>query len=1147
MNKVVVPLSLVIPAGARTAFFNVGVVDNSVPNVTARVALTATATGFRALPATLNVTDDDTPALMLTLDDPIVSEGAANPATTLTITRSPVTGERARFTVQSSNPNSATAPYNATIEPSDAAVAIPIQVVNNGFVDGSRTVTLTVYPTDDVLGAPILTAAAVTNLIVTDDDGPTLSVRVAADVISETGSTTGTVTRNTVATSNLVVTLASSLTGEATVPPTVTIPIGSASANFPINGVSDAQPDGTKRVNITAAAAGFNSGSASLNVSDIDLPDLRPIAVSVTNSALTAAVIPIGFTVTNSGLSDADGAWVDRVYLATSAAGDGLTFVGQSSQFTGLALAASYTKTVVAVLPNDPGTYYVIVVADEAGALNEGSRQNNRFVSAGTITVAPAYRATIEADLDATVAGTIIPLHGRAFSSVSGAPVPNAQVTVRAHIRGTRRVFDAFSDASGNITTYYQPLPNEAGRLQLGADHPGVDADPAQDFVNIYGLRFDSYELTTRVFPNIPASNSVEIVNLGDLPLTGLSVTADGLPGFLSMAYDVTNTLDASSRVRLSYTITTTNVVNATVRTRLRVTTVEGATATVPITINVQPLTTTLVATPGFLECGIARGTQKIIEFQVGNIGGIPSGNIEVLLPQIPWVALSSPSNLPSLGPGETNKITLVLTPPGDTPLTRFDANIYLAGENGNLLVPVRFRILSLATGDLHVEVLDDYTYYVDGAPKVTNATVRLTDPLTGTTIAQGTTFPAGTILFTNLMEGTYQMRVTADKHSTYASPVEIVAGVQTDKSVFIDRETVSYRWTVQPTTIEDRYEVVLEPVFETEVPIPVVTLDNPFFNLVIVEGGETQIELKLSNHGLIAAERVDHHGAATSGPQFTPLVEVVDVLPAMSSIEIPVRVRARAPGGGGSAGGIQAAGVPSCGTSFTGCEGVPKIGVKWSWICGADRRWHGLSAELTYTCADPNCWNNIKDFLEGKLKSNAKKLIKGGSVNLNDLPKDCACDIINIIAICAGITDPCALAALQVACAIATKDAKGAIGGASGLASCFCPTLPGLPSFSSSPPGSPQTGTVTYNTPGPAVISALPSMRGLAGIIPVRTAVRACTRHRRREPVHSRLRRLSPAAFVRACGSGLSSRSHSLGRHSLARLNSTTKAPTRP
>ena len=38
----------------------------------------------------------------------------------------------------------------------------------------------------------------------------------------------------------------------------------------------------------------------------LDLPDLRPVAISVTNVALTGTFIPISFVVTNNGLSDAD-------------------------------------------------------------------------------------------------------------------------------------------------------------------------------------------------------------------------------------------------------------------------------------------------------------------------------------------------------------------------------------------------------------------------------------------------------------------------------------------------------------------------------------------------------------------------------------------------------------------------------------------------------------------------------------------------------------------------------------------------------------------------------------------------------------------------------------------------------------------------
>ncbi len=64
-----------------------------------------------------------------------------------------------------------------------------------------------------------------------------------------------TVTRvNASLAADLVVTLASSDTTEATVPATVTIPAGQASVSFPIAAVDDTIPDGTQAVTITATA-----------------------------------------------------------------------------------------------------------------------------------------------------------------------------------------------------------------------------------------------------------------------------------------------------------------------------------------------------------------------------------------------------------------------------------------------------------------------------------------------------------------------------------------------------------------------------------------------------------------------------------------------------------------------------------------------------------------------------------------------------------------------------------------------------------------------------------------------------------------------------------------------------------------------------
>jgi hypothetical protein len=81
------------------------------------------------------------------------------------------------------------------------------------------------------------------------------------------GATTGTVTRSGASTSTaLVVTLTSSDTTEATVPATVIIGIGDASATFDVAAVDDGVTDGEQTVTITATAAAINPGSDSLVV-----------------------------------------------------------------------------------------------------------------------------------------------------------------------------------------------------------------------------------------------------------------------------------------------------------------------------------------------------------------------------------------------------------------------------------------------------------------------------------------------------------------------------------------------------------------------------------------------------------------------------------------------------------------------------------------------------------------------------------------------------------------------------------------------------------------------------------------------------------------------------------------------------------------
>ncbi|MFO0929485.1 MAG: Ig-like domain-containing protein [Gemmataceae bacterium] len=109
------------------------------------------------------------------------------------------------------------------------------------------------------------TLTATAGLTVADDD-PGLTLSVAPSTFVETAganAATVTVTRvNSPLTADLLVTLTSSDTTEATVPATVLIPAGQTAVTFAIAAVDDAIPDGTQAVTVTASAGGLTAAAA---------------------------------------------------------------------------------------------------------------------------------------------------------------------------------------------------------------------------------------------------------------------------------------------------------------------------------------------------------------------------------------------------------------------------------------------------------------------------------------------------------------------------------------------------------------------------------------------------------------------------------------------------------------------------------------------------------------------------------------------------------------------------------------------------------------------------------------------------------------------------------------------------------------------
>jgi len=931
-----VPGSVTLPIGATNATFNLTSVSNNLVTGNRLVTVYAAAQGFATVSAPITVLDVNSLSLTLQLDDSTISEGAINPATRGIITRSP--GSAAALHVQLSvhgldggTPNLVQVPADIVIPANQTVVSFNVNVHHDNLAYGSQTPTILAQALGGD-GTPLQVTASAP-LTVLEIDGAALSAQTASAMIAEGGSTTLTITRNTPPTNALPVSLTSNPAGEASLPASVVIAPGQTSTNVIVTGINDGKPDGAQEVTLTASASGFQSATAPLAVTEVSLPDLAVVEVDTPTNALAEDVITVIWTVTNSGSAQASAPWVDAVYLATDNQGGSGTLMVRATNTSTVVTGDSYTVARSFPLPSNPGTYWVVVHADEDGNVVEGAKWNNTAISA-PIVVQPPYHATVSTSISSAVTGTPIPLTGRTFFTSDGSVAPYRSATVRINVNHIRRTLSVISDAQGNFSGFFQPIPGEAGLYTVGADHPAVLQDPVQAQFVLLGMSAVPWQFNLRLAPNVPYATQIQLQNLSPLPLTGVAATAEGLPVGFNLTASVTNQLAGNETNAIDFQLVTTLTTPVQGSFNLLITSAEGAVLRIPADFVVAPPNPQLLAVPGSLARGMLRGSQSLVQFELINQGGAASGDLNVALPVMPWLSLVSVPLIPSIPPGGSNRVVLALNPAADLPLGLYDGALSIGNAQASVSVPFHFQAMSSALGDVLLNFTDELTYFGTGSPGVSNATVVISDPFTGDVVTNGTSDATGHVAWSGLAEGDYVLEASAADHSGVRGGLHVVPGVTTQHEVFMSQDAVTYQWSVVPTQIPDHYRVVIEPLFETRVPQPNLIVENPIVSPLVMPNQTSQFQIRLRNNGLIALQHV--RIPAPSHPRLiiTPLVPELAEIPAQSSISIPVSIRLAPEGGPAAQGkpGRKGAGTP---TPCSGTECVIALPVDTRYRCG--------------------------------------------------------------------------------------------------------------------------------------------------------------------------------------------------------------------
>ncbi|MBR1835793.1 MAG: putative Ig domain-containing protein, partial [Kiritimatiellae bacterium] len=183
-----------------------------------------------------------------------------------------------RFTVKRSGPRDAalavvlasspsgqlSVPETVTISAGSASATFTVLAIDNATVEGSRVATVSVAA-DGFDGGSV-------PITVTDNETPHLYLSLSGETVREGGTLSGTVRRELVTDSALVVYLSGPSTSRCTYPSSVTIPAGEGSAAFEISVPDNTTSQREAAYTLRASASGHVAATVPLAVEDDDIP-----------------------------------------------------------------------------------------------------------------------------------------------------------------------------------------------------------------------------------------------------------------------------------------------------------------------------------------------------------------------------------------------------------------------------------------------------------------------------------------------------------------------------------------------------------------------------------------------------------------------------------------------------------------------------------------------------------------------------------------------------------------------------------------------------------------------------------------------------------------------------------------------------------
>lgn len=781
------PRTITIPSGKASGQVTLTAIHDGTPQLDGSVRFSGSPSYYQSASVSIQLLDDDRPAISAVATPSVVAENAGQSASTLIITRDRSIDKAMKVKLACSRSDVVLNSSTAVFPAESKSIEVPVSILDNTTVDGERSAAITaqLYIDGSSAYAPSGDRAyATTNLRISDDEAPYLTLTSRVNSIAEGGSAVITVRRYVASTANSLTVALNSSDNGVTLPTSVTIPSGSYTATFTVHAAKNENEGDERMVTLTATAQDIEPAALTLRISDRTLPDAVCLSVDYDGDELYAGIPATLYAeVGNEGTAILSAGMRIDFYLATaSSLRQGVKSTHITTVYTERELTVGEIEKFkfTAVIPEQVGTYWLYARVNSDNKIPEFSTSNNVSRNFKRVFVAAPFSVeSIATDRESYLPGELVTVTGRVAGRLNGQTI---RVTLKGS--GQRTYGDTRMGADGLFRTQVAIDRSAAGIMKVMALAIGQTDSPLSCNINVWNMQFTADK--TRWIENVDyqRSGKLTLKNTSGKVIDGIVLTHNTLPdGCLLEFNNIPQSIAAGETVTIGYTVTpkksmTGTAVNFMITAKCR----QGVSASLQINYFCRATTGNLSLSPQTISTTLLEETSRQVSVKLTNYGMRATGQIALSIPAAStWLRSLSGRTLKSLAPGESTVLYLQLTHNSRlVPNHSYASSVLLTPESGTpKLLNVTVKIVEKKDdgGDdgviepkvpsqIIVQTHDVYSKSDRGFSHVSGAAIKVTN-IHGTQVAGGTADANGKWTATGLAAGVYNVEASADRHKT--------------------------------------------------------------------------------------------------------------------------------------------------------------------------------------------------------------------------------------------------------------------------------------------------------------------------------------------------------------------------------------------